>query len=74
METSLEDRAQDSLGSDALQALKGVARVAGGPIGRGAAELGDGAISEAQRDMQVDRSFVLEVPAGTQFEVVITAL
>ena len=71
-ESGLEDRAESSLASDALGTVKSVVAGAGGAVGRGIANLSDGAVKEAQREVRVDRSVLLEVPAGTKFEIVIT--
>ena len=70
----LDDRASSQLAQGALGALRGVAGVGGGLVSQGLVGGVDGAVGEAQQELQVDRSVTLEVAAGERFEVVITDL
>jgi hypothetical protein len=74
-EATLEERSRKSAAGGAIG---GVAREAGAilaegsVVGRIAEGATNGVASEAQREMQPDSSWVLEVPAARTFEVVVT--
>jgi hypothetical protein len=74
-EATLEEKSKKSAASGAIS---GVAREAGAILAEGSAVgrivegAANGVASEAQQEVKTDSSWVLEVPAGKTFEVVVT--
>jgi hypothetical protein len=67
----LEDRTGARAGQGALGALRGAVSAIGGPLASGLSGAAGGVMDEAQRELQVDRTVVLAVPAGMAFELVV---